>query len=135
MTDATRLRATSCLILGRSAAKNPSPAPVPGWDTGYSLFEEQFEEQLDNEMYIWEFGNKNDDEYYQDDSKVYRLTQEERDGLEQYIRSCNTFMMVDTVVKNIAIEEAGKYFAGDCTAEDAAKAIQSRATLYLSEQS
>ncbi|MCR4647213.1 MAG: extracellular solute-binding protein [Oscillospiraceae bacterium] len=106
-----------------------------GWDTGYSLFEDQFEEQLDNEMYIWEFGNKTDDEYYQDDSKVYRLTQEERDGLEQYIRSCNTFMMVDTVVKNIAIEEAGKYFAGDCTAEDAAKAIQGRASVYLAEQS
>ena len=43
-------------------------------------------------------------------------------------------MMLDGTVKNIVLEEAGMFFAGDQTAEAAAKKIQSRAELYLSEQ-
>ena len=95
----------------------------------YSLFEEQFEQQLDDEMYIWNLGEKTDDEYYEDDFKVYPLTQEERDGLETYIRNLHTFMMLDGNVKDIVREEAGMYFSGDRSAEETARMIQSRAEI------
>ena len=101
----------------------------------FSLFEDKFEEQMDGTMYVWEDGKPSDEKSVEDDGTVYPLTQEERDDLERYIRGCTTYMMLDSTVKNIVLEEAGKYFSGDCTAEDAAKAIQSRAALYLSEQS
>ena len=107
---------------------------------GYSVLEQKFEEQLDDEMYIMDWNPnggrfRSDAEYYDDDTRVYPLTQEERDGLEAYIRSLTTYMMLDEHVENIVMEEAGKYFGGDCSAEEAAKAIQSRAQLMLSEQS
>lgn len=102
---------------------------------GYSVFDAQFEEMLDNEMYIWKWGERSDAEYYDDDSRVYPLTQAERDRLEQYIRNCDTYMMLDENVETIVFEEAGMYFGGDRSAEDTAKMIQSRAQLYLSEQS
>lgn len=105
------------------------------WGGGYSVFEDVFEEQLDNEMYIWMFGKRSSSEYYDDDARVYRLTQEERDELEGYIRACDTYMMLDGTVESIVYEEADKYFRGESSAEDTAKMIQNRAELYLAEQS
>lgn len=109
----------------------------------YPILNDAFEEALDDEMYIfdhieqedgnWIFG-RTDQEYYQDDEKVYPLTQEERDHLETYIRNCKTYMLLDQNVKNIVEEEAEVYFSGDRNAEDTAKMIQQRAELYLSEQ-
>lgn len=103
-------------------------------NSGYSIFNENFEKQLDNEMYIWEFGEPSDAEYYDDDDRVYPLTQQERDRLEQYIRSCNTYMILDNTVKGIVYQEADKYFKGESTAAETAKMIQNSAALYLSEQ-
>ena len=101
----------------------------------FSLIDTKFEEQLDGMMYVWSDDKPTDTPYYEDDgNNVYPLTQEERDDLERYIRGCDTFMMLDGTVKNIVLEEAGMFFAGDQTAEAAAKKIQSRAELYLSEQ-
>lgn len=109
------------------------------WQTeynGYSIFNGEFEEQLDKEMYIMNFGERSDAEYFDNQgTHVYPLTQEERDGLETYIRKCDTYMMLDAKVEAIIYEEAGMYFSGDRSAEDTAKMIQSRAELYLSEQS
>lgn len=104
--------------------------------TGYSVFNDVFEEELDMEMYILDFGERSDAEYYDNQgTHIYPLTQEERDGLEDYIRGCDTYMMLDEKVKNIIYEEAGMYFSGDRSVEDTAKMIQSRAEIYLSEQS
>lgn len=109
------------------------------WQTeynGYSIFNGEFEEQLDEEMYIMDFGERSDAEYFDNQgTHVYPLTQEERDNLEKYIRNCDTYMMLDAMVENIVYEEAGMYFSGDRSAEDTARMIQSRAELYLSEQS
>ena len=41
---------------------------------------------------------------------------------------------LDAPLSEILSEEADAYFAGGCTAEQAAKNIQSRASLYLQEQ-
>lgn len=102
---------------------------------GYPISEEAFETALDDEMYIWDFGERSDAEYYEDDSTVYPLTQEERDDLEEYIRGCETYMMLDDNVETIVMEEAEMYFSGDRSAEDTAQMIQSRAEIMLSEQS
>ncbi len=62
-------------------------------------------------------------------------TQAEMDAFLAYvegIRSCND---TDPAVLNIFWEEADMYLAGDQTPEQAAKNIQSRVSLYLSEQS
>ena len=41
---------------------------------------------------------------------------------------------MDRSLEDILREEAAAYFAGGCTAQQAAKNIQSRASLYLQEQ-
>lgn len=103
---------------------------------GYPIFDDAFETALDDEMYIWNGGTERTDaEYFEDDSDVYPLTQEERDNLEDYIRHCQTYMMLDDDVETIVMEEAEMYFSGDRSAEDTAKMIQSRAQIMLSEQS
>lgn len=61
-------------------------------------------------------------------------TQEELTFFQSYLDSLHTSTLDDTKIKSIVQEESGKYFAGDCTAESAAKAIQGRVSLYLSEQ-
>ena len=62
-------------------------------------------------------------------------TQEELAFFQNYLDSLHTSSLDDTKITAIVQEEAGKYFAGDCTAEDAAKAIQGRVSVYLAEQS
>lgn len=104
---------------------------------GYSILEERFEEQLDDEMYIKNFEDvRSDLEYYEDDGmKIYPLTQEERDYVEAYIRSCETVLSMSEEIINIVSEEAEMYFAGDISVDEAARRIQSRAEIYISEQS
>ncbi len=103
------------------------------FSAGYSIVESEFEQELDSQMEIELWGEKL--EYYEDDGgKIYPMTQEERDRVEAYIRSCDTVLTSNETVMNIVLEEAEMYFAGDCTAEDAAKRIQSRAEIFISEQ-
>lgn len=62
------------------------------------------------------------------------ITQEEMDTLLAYIEGVQNNSRYDSTVYNIVYEEAGMYFAGDQTAQKAAETIQSRASIYLSEQ-
>ena len=61
-------------------------------------------------------------------------TQEELQTVLAYLDTLHTGVLDDSKLTNIVREESGKYFSGDCTAEEAAKAIQGRAELYLAEQ-
>lgn len=54
--------------------------------------------------------------------------------LKSYIEGATMFYYTDPTITDIIIEEADMYYAGDQSAEDAAKKMQSRASLYLSEQ-
>ena len=65
---------------------------------------------------------------------VDAATKEESETLIRYLESLTNCPLDDSQITSIVSEEAGKYFAGDCTAESAAKAIQGRVSLYLSEQ-
>ena len=61
-------------------------------------------------MYVWSEDKISDIPNIEDNgNKVYPLTQEERDALEGYIRSCDTFMMLDQEVRNIVLEEADEH--------------------------
>ena len=102
---------------------------------GFSLLNETFEQQLDDCMYIM-FDGRSDAEYYEDDgSKIYPMTQEERDTVEAYIRSCDKLRSISEQVTAIVYEEAQMYFAGDRSAEETAAMIQKRASILVSEQS
>lgn len=58
---------------------------------------------------------------------VPSLTAEQADMLYDYLCKCdNTAVEYDHDMSNTILEEADKYFAGECSAEDAAKSIQSR---------
>lgn len=61
-------------------------------------------------------------------------TEEEMEKLMDYIENIRMFLYTDPQIGTIMEEEAEKFFAGDQTAEEAAKMIQSRASLYISEQ-
>ena len=61
-------------------------------------------------------------------------TQEDIDKIKSYIEGVTETNYYDEQIYNIIDEEAQKFFAGDQTAQAAADMIQSRASLYLSEQ-
>lgn len=62
-------------------------------------------------------------------------TEDEMAILMDYIKGIKESYFHDTVVYNILMEETEKLLAGDCTVDAAAEMIQSRVSLYLSEQS
>ncbi|MBR4319697.1 MAG: extracellular solute-binding protein [Oscillospiraceae bacterium] len=62
------------------------------------------------------------------------FTKADTDRIKSYIESITEYAYYDEQVYNIVNEEAQKYFAGDQSAQAAADMIQSRASLYISEQ-
>ncbi len=103
---------------------------------GYPVIESEFEAVLDEQMYVLDYFGITDKPYDgQGDEKVYPLNAEERERVEAYLRTCDTVLSQNPDVKDIVMEEAGMYFAGDQSAEAAAERIQSRAEIFVSEQS
>lgn len=62
-------------------------------------------------------------------------TPESMETLSEYIYQIDTAFYSDPIVTQILTEEAEMFLAGDQTAEQAAKMMQSRVSIYLSEQS
>ncbi|MDE6657917.1 MAG: hypothetical protein K2J88_04975, partial [Oscillospiraceae bacterium] len=62
-------------------------------------------------------------------------TQADIDNIKNYIASVTETTYYNEQISTIIQEEAEKFFAGDQTAQTAVEMIQSRASLYLSEQS
>lgn len=108
-------------------------------DSAYnSIIEENFEATLDSWMTLpGTFAMGAENGYYEDDGlKVYPLTQEERDQIEEYIRNTTTLLPSEqTALNDIIFEEAEVFFADAQTAEAAAERIQKRAEILVSEQS
>lgn len=68
--------------------------------------------------------------------EIPNLTQEDRDMLADYIRSCDTLgTLLDDDIKAVCSEETALYFAGEQTAETTAEHIQNRASIIISEKS
>ena len=53
----------------------------------------------------------------------------------EQVDGCTAVLRQDRSIDRIVEDEAGRFFAGECSAEDCAARIQSRARLYLAEQS
>ncbi len=78
------------------------------------------------------------DKYYylgNEEIEIGYPTQEEMDRLTAYIESMTQSNFYDVSVYEVIFEEAEMFFAGDQTAQQTADMIQSRVSLYLSEQS
>lgn len=67
--------------------------------------------------------------------EFYGLTQEQADKLTAVIDGADKAVDLNTKIYGIVREEAEAYFSGQKTAEETAKLIQSKVSLYLSEQS
>ena len=61
-------------------------------------------------------------------------TTAEMEMLRAYLEDVRMYEDDDAFINSIILEEAEKYYAGDCTTQQAADMIQSRCALYLSEQ-
>ena len=75
-------------------------------------------------------------EFYGDTSvNIGAATQESMDTLYACIQQIDTAFYYDATVEQVLREEMEMFLAGDQTAEQAAKMMQSRVSIYLSEQS
>lgn len=63
----------------------------------------------------------------------YFLEEEYADMIMDFIRSADGLCVNDTEISNIVSEEADRFFNGQCTSDEAANAVQSRVSIYLSE--
>lgn len=102
------------------------------YTSGMSILEERFEEELDN----WTKTGSQLGYVEEDELKIYPISQTERDALEEYIRSVTALSPQEQEsLMNIIEEEAEMFLAGDQSAQDAARKVQSRAEIMVSEQS
>ncbi len=125
------------------AAAMREPTPEEGYKKIYVFSSGgQF---MDPTVYAWEGGEGERQPrtvfYWMDDNgsiyreeAMYAMTEEQRDRLLALLDSAQRSSSYDQAIERIVQEEAGAYFAGQRTVEEAASRIQSRAELYLSEQ-
>ena len=90
-----------------------------------ALMEEMFRDECNDEPST---GSVNGVEY-----TSYPPTPEEAEAVIAFYKNLTYTGLSNTFITDIVREEAGMYFAGDCTAQEAAKRIQGRVSLYLSE--
>ncbi len=64
---------------------------------------------------------------------IGEITQEYVDIVKNYLRSLTQVVRYDTSMMNIINEEAAAFFAGSKSAEETAKIIQNRVSIYVSE--
>ena len=69
------------------------------------------------------------------DVDIYAATQEEIDGVRHLIEIARPLLRESEEIYSIIGEEAAPYFAGQKSAEEVAKIIQSRVQIYVSENS
>lgn len=102
-----------------------------------SSFDKLAEASLKPETYMMEGSEVvADNTIYRGDEEV-KLPQMEQsyiDNLKQYIESVTETNYYDQTIYNIVEEETSKMISGDQSAQQAAVMIQSRVSLYLSEQ-
>ena len=115
---------------------------VSGFSTNAKEFDQALEEAMTPVYTTDENGNQVEQpqtEYWVDSENIYpiyAMTQEEADEYMDIIANTTaTVANADEQLMAIISEEAEAFFNGQRTAEDAAAMIQSRASIYVSEQS
>ena len=66
--------------------------------------------------------------------EIYAMTEQEKEVVLDLLKNTTTFMRYDSSLSDIINEEIQPFFKGEKSAADAAKMIQSRATIYVNEQ-
>ena len=104
-----------------------------------SAFDKVLEDAMKPNYYTDQNGNQVESTYstYIGDTeyKIVPVTQDQAEDFKAYVNSASLCGDYDTDIMDIVTEEAGAFFAGDKTAEEAAKLIQNRVTTYLGENS
>lgn len=105
-----------------------------------SEFEKQADEAMSRLYWLDENGQKQEyDDVYNINGEEFTippLTKEERDYIVDFVKSITTIRDYYSFdIEQIVNEEAQAFFNGEKTAEEAAKMIQNRASIVVSEQS
>ena len=101
-------------------------------------FDKMASEALKPDTYTDEDGNEVEIPYTvyrgNEEIEIPLPTQADIDSIKSYIENVKETIYYNEQIYNIVSEEAQKYFSGDQTSQAAADMIQSRASIYLSEQ-
>jgi ABC-type glycerol-3-phosphate transport system substrate-binding protein len=102
---------------------------VWGFPTNKAAFYTLVEEAMTEPEYpdIWYIGGE--------EVVMGAVTQEQVDQVIELIESVNNIASWDTALMNIIMEGAQDFFSGRSTAQEAARVVQNRANIYISEQS
>lgn len=105
--------------------------------TNLKRYEELKQEAMQKPYYYDENNNKveYDMTYYIGDTEVIipPMTEEEIQEFEEFLFSLNQSAVYNEELMNIINEEAAAYYAGQKSAEEVAKVIQSRVRIYVNE--
>lgn len=108
-----------------------------GFPTNLKRYEELKQEAMQKPYYYDENGDKveYDMTYYIDDKEIIipPMTKEEVQEFEEFLFSLNQPSVYNDDLLNIIKEEAAAYFAGQKSAEEVSKIIQSRVQIYVNE--
>ena len=66
--------------------------------------------------------------------QVYAMTQEQADKLWEAVTTCDKVLEQDDAIYNIVFEQAQAFYSGQKTAEEVARLIQNKVTIYVNEQ-
>lgn len=102
-------------------------------------FDKLCKEALKPQTYYDDEGNEKTMDSFtiwrgEEEVKLPLPTQADADAIKSYVENIKESVYYNEQVYNIISEEAQKYFSGDQTAQAAADMIQSRVSIYLSEQ-
>lgn len=119
-----------------------NPRGIPVTESGFSI---AMSEALEQPYYIDDLSGKKtymdetgfDSFTYQPIKNIQPMTEPEQKIYEQFVRSVRRASSgtYDDQINGIAREEAERFFAGECTAQQCADMIQNRVSILLSEQS
>ncbi len=108
-----------------------------GLPAGNKAFDEMVIRSQEPPFYINEKGEKELIESYSSvgdiEVKIEELSKEEAEFFADFVKSVEKVEYPDDKVTEILEEEAGAYYEGQKTAEEVADIIQSRVSIYLSE--
>ena len=126
--------------------EKPDEWGVHGFPTRKDELEEVFANDMRPEYQLDENGEKVLDENgepiknakthwgYDDwDAAIYAATQEDVDAVLALMNSAKSGLLMDDTLFEMIAEEAQSYFSGQKSVEEVAKVIQSRASVYVSE--
>jgi ABC-type glycerol-3-phosphate transport system substrate-binding protein len=116
------------------------------WDFMKHLLQEEYQSSLNDSfpVHLGALEAKYDEAMHMVSAKGYfgvsevpigESNAEEMGKLRTYLEGIQTAYYYDETIYNILWEETDKYLAGDQTAEECGRMVQSRVSIYLSEQS